>query len=123
MRLRLIALLALIAALAASAVAFASTQASSVVTPIKITATLREYSITFNRASVLKGKPVVFTVKNAGAVAHNIDFVGIGKRTAVLAPGAKATLKITFKKKGTIQVVCDVPRHIQLGMVTSFKVK
>jgi uncharacterized cupredoxin-like copper-binding protein len=127
LRLRLISLLAVIAALVASTVAFASTRASSVVVvPVKITATLREYSITFNHPSVVKGKTtktVVFTVKNAGAVAHNIDFVGLGKRTAILAPGAKATLKITFKKKGTIQVVCDVPRHIQLGMVTTFKVK
>jgi uncharacterized cupredoxin-like copper-binding protein len=30
---------------------------------------------------------------------------------------------MTFKTKGSIQVVCDVPRHIQLGMVSTFKVK
>jgi uncharacterized cupredoxin-like copper-binding protein len=32
-------------------------------------------------------------------------------------------LKVTFTKKGSIQVVCDVPRHIELGMISSFKVK
>jgi uncharacterized cupredoxin-like copper-binding protein len=32
-------------------------------------------------------------------------------------------LKVTFTKKGSVQVVCDVPRHIQLGMVSSFTVK
>jgi len=94
-----------------------------VIVPIKITATLRDYSITFSRVSVLKGKTVVFTVKNAGAVAHNIDFTTLNKRTVVFGPGQKKTLKITFNKRGTIQVVCDVPRHIQLGMVTTFKVK
>jgi uncharacterized cupredoxin-like copper-binding protein len=120
---RLISVVVLIAALALSGVAFASTQSSSVVAPIKITVTLRDYSIGFSRASVPKGSSVVFTVKNAGAVAHNVDFVGTGKRTAVIGPGVKTTLKVTFKKKGTIQVVCDVPRHIQLGMVSSFKVK
>ena len=37
--------------------------------------------------------------------------------------GSPMTLKLVFKKAGTFQVVCDVPRHIQLGMVSSFKVK
>jgi len=124
LRLRLIALLGVIAALAVSGAAYASSSTHSTVVPIKITATLRDYSITFSRLSVTHGlTPVVFTVKNAGAVGHNIDFVGLNKRTVVLAPGTKTTLKIVFKKKGVIQVVCDVPRHIQLGMATTFKVK
>ena len=54
---------------------------------------------------------------------QNVDFTSLNKRSAIIAPGAKTTLKIVFKKKGAIQVVCDVPRHIQLGMVSSFKVK
>jgi uncharacterized cupredoxin-like copper-binding protein len=125
-RLRLISLLALVAVLVVSGVAYASTQTtakSSVIVPIHITATLRDYSITFSRTSVLKGKTVIFTVKNAGAVAHNIDFTSLNKRTVIFGPGLKKTLKITFTKRGTIQVVCDVPRHIQLGMLTTFKVK
>jgi uncharacterized cupredoxin-like copper-binding protein len=123
LRLRLVSLLAAIAVLVVSSVAFASTQVSSVAAPIKITVTLRDYSFTFSRASVPKGSTVVFTVKNAGATSHNVDFVGTGKRSAIIAAGTKTTLKIIFKKKGTIQVVCDVPRHIQLGMVSTFKVK
>ena len=123
MRLRLISFLALVAVLAVSSVAYASTRSSSVIVPIHITATLRDYSITFSRTSVLKGKTVIFTVKNAGAVAHNIDFTSLNKRTVIFGPGLKKTLKITFTKRGTIQVVCDVPRHIQLGMLTTFKVK
>jgi uncharacterized cupredoxin-like copper-binding protein len=125
-RLRLISLLALVSVLVVSSVAYASTQRtgkSSLIVPVKITATLRDYSITFSRVSVLKGKTVVFTVKNAGAVAHNIDFTSLNKRTVVFGPGQSRKLTITFKKRGTIQVVCDVPRHIQLGMVTTFKVK
>jgi uncharacterized cupredoxin-like copper-binding protein len=125
-RLRLISLLALVSVLVVSSVAYASTQRtgkSSLIVPVKITATLRDYSITFSRVSVLKGKTVVFTVKNAGAVAHNIDFTSLNKRTVVFGPGQSRKLTITFKKRGTIQVVCDVPRHIQLGMVTTFKVR
>ena len=122
MRLRFIALLALIASLAVSGVAYAATSSQSVIAPTKITITMHDYSFTFSKRSVKKGTTVVFTVKNAGTVQHNVDFTSLSKRTAILSPGAKATLKIVFKRKGTIQVVCDVPRHIQLGMVTTFKV-
>jgi uncharacterized cupredoxin-like copper-binding protein len=123
LRLRLISLAALIVALAVSGIAIASSSTSQVVAPIKITATLKDYSFSFSRASVPRGSTVVFTVKNVGAVQHNIDFTSLGRRSAILQPGAKTTMKIVFKKRGTIQVVCDVPRHIQLGMVSSFRVK
>jgi uncharacterized cupredoxin-like copper-binding protein len=123
LRLRLISLIALISALLVTSVAIASTRNSSVIVPIKITATLKDYSFHFSRLSVPKGSTVVFTVKNRGATAHNIDFVGTGKRSPVLAAGKTTTLKIVFKKRGVFQVVCDVPRHIQLGMVSTFKVK
>ena len=122
MRLRFIAAVVAVVALAVSAVAVASTTSRSVVAPTKITVTLKEYSFTFSKRSVKAGTTVVFTVKNAGTVQHNVDFTSLNKRSPILAPGAHTTLKVVFKKKGTIQVVCDVPRHIQLGMVTTFKV-
>lgn len=118
----MISLLALVVALAVSGVAAASSSSSKVTAPIKITVTLRDYSFTFSRKSVPHGSTVVFTVKNAGTVQHNVDFTSLNKRSPILSPGGKSTLKIVFKKKGTIQVVCDVPRHIQLGMVSSFRV-
>lgn len=126
LRLRFIASLAVIAALAVSGVAYAASSSHAVVAPTKITVTLKDYSFTFSKAYVKYVKPgttVIFTVKNAGSVQHNIDFVTVNKRSAIISPGAKTTLKIVFKKRGSIQVVCDVPRHIQLGMVSTFKVK
>jgi uncharacterized cupredoxin-like copper-binding protein len=122
-RFRHIAPVAVVLALLFSSFALAANQASSVTAPIKITATLSDYAFKFSRSTVPKGSVVVFTVKNVGAVQHNIDFVGTGKRSALVSPGGKTTLKMTFKTKGSIQVVCDVPRHIQLGMVSTFKVK
>lgn len=122
MRLRSLILLALTAALAVSGFAYA-TSASAAPTPIKVTVTLKDYSFGWSRSSVPKGSTVIFTVKNAGTVQHNVDFTTISKRSPIIAPGAKTTLKVVFKKKGSIQVVCDVPRHIQLGMVSTFKVK
>ena len=122
MRFRLISLLAVIAALAVSGVAVAGSSSSKVTAPIKITVTLKDYSFTFSRKSVPHGSTVLFLVKNAGSVQHNVDFTDLNKRSAIITPGTRTSLKILFKKKGTIQVVCDVPRHIQLGMVTTFKV-
>lgn len=117
-------MLVLSTSLAVSGVAVAATSTHQIVKkPIAITVKLHDYSFSFSRASVPKGSTVVFTVRNVGSVQHNIDFTSLNKRTAILSPGKKATLKIVFKKKGTMQVVCDVPRHIQLGMVSTFKVK
>src|SRR5205085_10480232 len=111
------------AALALSGVAYAATSTAKVTAPIKITVTLKDYSFGWSRASVPAGSTALFTVKNTGSVQHNVDFTSVNKRSAIIAPGAKTTLKVVFKMKGTIQVVCDVPRHIQLGMVSSFRVK
>jgi uncharacterized cupredoxin-like copper-binding protein len=122
LRLRSILLVVVTGALALSGVAYAANSATAV-TPIKITVTLKDYSFGWSRTSVPKGSTVVFTVKNTGTVQHNVDFTTISKRSALIQPGAKTTLKVVFKKKGSIQVVCDVPRHIQLGMVSTFKVK
>jgi uncharacterized cupredoxin-like copper-binding protein len=123
LRLRLIVLGAAIAVLALAGVSYAATSSTKVTAPIKITVTLKDYSFGWSRASVRAGSTVLFTVRNTGTVQHNVDFTSLNKRSAIIAPGAKTTLRIVFRKKGTIQVVCDVPRHIQLGMVSSFKVR
>ncbi len=127
LRLRLIALAAVLGALVTAGVAYGASSSTAavkkpaVVKPIKITVTLREYSFTFSKKSVKHGSTVLFTVINKGTLQHNMDIVGV-KRTPILGPGKKTTVKVVFKKKGSFQVVCDVPRHIQLGMVSSFKV-
>jgi uncharacterized cupredoxin-like copper-binding protein len=122
LRLRLIASLAILGALLVSSVAFgASTSTKVIVKPTTIKVTLADYSIHFSKASVKKGTTVIFKVHNAGALGHNVDLVGY-KKTAILAGGGNATMKITFKKKATIEAVCDVPRHAELGMISSFKV-
>jgi uncharacterized cupredoxin-like copper-binding protein len=123
LRLRLIVLGVVMAVLTLAGVSYAATSTAKVTAPIKITVTLKDYSFGWSRTSVPKGSTVIFTVKNVGAVQHNVDFTSISKRSAIIQPGAKTTLKVVFKKKGTIQVVCDVPRHVQLGMVSTFKVK
>ena len=49
-----------------------------------------------------------FTVINRGEATH--DFRIAGKRTRILNPGARATLKVTLKK-GRYPYLCTVPAH------------
>jgi plastocyanin len=124
LRLRFIVLGVVIAVLALAGVSYAATSNAKLTKPpLKVTVTLKDYSFGWSRASVPVGSTVIFTVRNTGTVQHNVDFTSLNKRSAIIAPGAKTTVKIVFKKKGLIQIVCDVPRHIQLGMISTFKVK
>jgi uncharacterized cupredoxin-like copper-binding protein len=45
-----------------------------------------------------------------------------GKGTAVIAPGAKATLTIVFKKAGVYEYLCTVPGHAAIGMKGDLRV-
>jgi plastocyanin len=54
-----------------------------------------------------------FVVTNRGQATH--DFKIGGKKTRVLSPGQRATLKITLKA-GRYKYLCTVPGHAALGM-------
>jgi plastocyanin len=89
---------------------------------VKVAVALKDYSFSFSRSSVPAGSTVTFTVTNVGNTPHNLDIATLNKRTAIIPAGGHATLTVVFTKPGSYQVVCDVPRHIQLGMVSAFKV-
>ena len=54
-----------------------------------------------------------FTVVNRGQATH--DFKIAGKKTRILNPGQRATLRVTLKR-GRYVYVCTVPGHATLGM-------
>lgn len=54
-----------------------------------------------------------FTVVNHGQASH--DFKLAGKKTKLLNPGGRATLKVTLKR-GRYPYLCTVPGHAALGM-------
>ena len=54
-----------------------------------------------------------FTVVNRGEATH--DFKIGAKKTRILNPGERQTIKVTLKK-GRYAVLCTVPGHAQLGM-------
>ena len=64
---------------------------------------------------------VNFRVTNRGKLRH--DFKIAGKKTAQLAPGKAATLRVTFKKAGKFAYLCTLPGHAAGGMKGVLTVK
>jgi uncharacterized cupredoxin-like copper-binding protein len=81
---------------------------------VRITVKASEFKFALSRRTVPAGSKVIFTVINKGKVSH--DFKIAGKKTKSLLPGKKATLTVTFKKKGKYAYVCTLPGHAKLGM-------
>jgi glucose/arabinose dehydrogenase len=74
----------------------------------------KDFSFALSRRTVPRGAPVTFLVRNRGALPH--DFVIAGRRTRVLRPGQRATLRVRFTRKGAKRFLCSVPGHARLGM-------
>lgn len=105
----LLALALVVAAVSGYATAFAS----SAVPVQRVTVTMTDFKFKLSKTKVNTGT-VIFTVVNRGKITH--DFKINGKKTARLAPGKKATLKVVFKKKGTYAYLCTIPGHAAAGM-------
>jgi uncharacterized cupredoxin-like copper-binding protein len=79
-----------------------------------------EFRYTLSKKIVPKGI-VTFAVTNRGRLSH--DFKVAGKKTARLASGKRATLKVTFSRTGRYAFVCTVPGHAAAGMKGVLTVK
>jgi uncharacterized cupredoxin-like copper-binding protein len=123
-----VALLAVLAALVSSVVAGAVSASAATTTATKatkirtITVIATDFHFTLKNATKLKhGVPYIFKFTNKGAALHNFDIQSV-KKTKVIGHGKSQSIKVIFKKKGTYDYVCDVPRHIELGMAGTLKV-
>src|SRR5919198_5471310 len=105
---------ALATLVAAVPLAIARTHAS---TSTSVSVTAKEFKFTLSRRSAPHGV-VVFHVVNKGKLKH--DFKIAGKKTSLLKPGAKATLRVTLKK-GRFTYICTVVGHAALGMKGVFR--
>lgn len=61
-----------------------------------------------------------FTLVNRGGATH--DFKIGNKKTRILNPGQRQTIKVTLKK-GRYTVLCTVPGHAALGMKSTLVVR
>jgi uncharacterized cupredoxin-like copper-binding protein len=93
--------------------------AKHAVTSTKVVVRMTEYAFTLSRTSAPVGT-VVFTVINDGEAPHN--FAIAGRRTADLAPGAQATLSVSFTSAGAQSYICTLPGHADAGMQGTFTI-
>jgi plastocyanin len=119
-RIALLAALVIVVGSAFAGLGAASTGTTKVKT---ITVTATDFHFKFSTTVGIKhGVPYIFKLVNKGPALHNFDIQGV-KATKVIPAGKTVSLKVTFKKAGKYQYVCDVPRHIELGMAGTLKVK
>jgi uncharacterized cupredoxin-like copper-binding protein len=110
-----LAALAVVAAVAAAPAAGARSHAATSVT---VTVKMTEFKFVLSRKTVPHGL-VIFKVVNNGALKH--DFKIHLKKTPILAPHGKATLKVRFAK-GRFPYKCTVDSHAKFGMKGVLKV-
>ena len=106
-----VVLAALLAMLALAPLAVARMHASASTT---VTVKASEFKFVLSKKAAPHGV-VICKVKNVGKIVH--DFKIAGKKTAHLAPGKSATLKLTLKK-GTYKFVCDPHASSMKGSFT-----
>jgi plastocyanin len=118
-RIALLAALAVVLGSVFAGIGAASTQTTKVKT---ITVTATDFHFKIVGSTGLK-HGVKYTVKflNKGTAMHNFDIQGV-KADKVIGHGKSESETITFKRKGSYQYVCDVPRHAELGMAGTLHV-
>jgi uncharacterized cupredoxin-like copper-binding protein len=100
-----------IAAVVAGIVAPGGKASSEATTTVRVSAS--EFKYVLSKKAAPKGT-VVFTLVNKGKLRH--DFKIAGKKTALVAPGKSATLRVAIAKKGRLGYLCTVPGHAAAGM-------
>jgi plastocyanin len=92
--------------------------------PVVLDARLSEWKVDLSQGTIAAG-PATFTITNAGSIPHafEVEGQGIERETALIQPGASATLTVTLEP-GTYDVYCPVGEdsHKKLGMETHVKV-
>lgn len=78
-----------------------------------------DYRFDLSQTSIPSGQ-VTFVVTNKGAEVHNFDVVG-SHSGALLGPGQSETFTVSMAPN-SYNAVCDVPFHVDRGMVIQFTV-
>lgn len=117
--------LAVVTAVVGLAAIFASVGLArpAAVKPVPVAVTGTEFKFTASKRTLPVNKPIAFRFKNVGDEVHDFAFTRPKARTPFLTAGKSATLKVTFKKKGTYQAICTVGEHFLRGMKINFVVK
>jgi len=106
------------------AVSFVGAAALPAPDPVALSAKLSEWKVDLSQNTIAAG-PATFTITNVGSIPHALEVEGQGieQETALIQPGATATLTVILKP-GTYEVYCPVGEdsHKKLGMQTHLQV-
>jgi plastocyanin len=91
---------------------------------IEITAS--EYAFNGDPGVIGPGDTIEFDVENAGEVDHSLEVLSSSGtslgRTERIAPGASASVTVTFDDAGVYRLICDVDDHLSRGQTASISV-
>ncbi|MEX0951311.1 MAG: cupredoxin domain-containing protein [Gammaproteobacteria bacterium] len=62
------------------------------------------------------GQILTITLKNHGALAHNITFTNMDIETETIQGGSETTTQVRFDQSGRYEYICSVPGHANAGM-------
>jgi uncharacterized cupredoxin-like copper-binding protein len=97
-----------------------STTTTSVPGPsTTVTVTMLDYSYSMSQTTIPQGT-VTFVITNKGNEVHNFDIQGV-KVGALLGANGTETWTVGLTA-GTKQVICDVPFHVDRGMVATLNI-
>jgi len=92
--------------------------------PVALSAKLSEWNVELSHDTIPWGR-VTFTITNAGSIPHafEVEARGMERETALIQPGATATLTVTLTP-GRYEVYCPVggDSHKKMGMETHLQV-
>jgi plastocyanin len=102
----------------------AAGESSSAARTIEIIAT--EYEFNGDPGVIAPGDTIEFDVENVGEVDHSLEVLSSSGtslgRTTRIAPGASASVTVTFDDAGVYRLICDVDDHLSRGQTASISV-
>ena len=110
-----------ITALALVQVAPARTEPQAHASATTIRVSGKEFSFHLSKKSISRPGKVTFVFTNVGTMQH--DFSINGKKTRLIGPHKKASVAVTFRRKGKYRYICTMPGHAAAGMKGTFTVR
>ena len=86
--------------------------------PESVRVSMTEFAFSPDPIVLAAGDSARLVVVNDGAVPHDLVVGPLGKGTPEMESGATMELDLSRQPAGTYRVVCDLPGHIEAGMVT-----
>ncbi len=84
---------------------------------------MTEFAFSPDPIVVPEGGERAIEVVNDGTTSHNLLIAQLGKGAPDLPPGGRAVLDLSGQPPGTYRVVCDLPGHLEAGMVTEITLR